>query len=125
MALADRSSGQPVGRHEVEAVLATRAELGPEYDAALVESFAERVEHVIEARVAERVTDSTASTKRILAAAQAAGQRQMVLGFVSLGTGIPITAISASTAGLPGLITAWVGIVGVNAAHALQSRRGR
>ena len=125
MALADRSSGQPVGRQDVEAVLATRAELGPEYDAELVESFADRVEQVIEARVASRVDESTASGKHIRAAAKAAGDRQMILGFVSLGTGIPITAISASTAGLPGLITAWAGIVGVNVALAVQNRRGR
>ena len=124
MALADRSSGQPVGRHEVEAVLATRAELGPEYDAELVESFADRIEQVIEVRVAGRVAESTTSGKQLRAAAKAAGDRQMILGFVSLGTGIPITAISASIAGLPGLIAAWAGIVGVNVAHAVQSRRG-
>ena len=46
MALADRS-GEPIGRDEAEAVLATRAELGPSYDAALAESFADRVEQVV------------------------------------------------------------------------------
>lgn len=43
MAPGDRS-GEPIGREEAEAVLAARAELGPAYDDALVESFTERVE---------------------------------------------------------------------------------
>jgi len=57
----------------------------------------------------------------------ARGQRQMALGIVSLGTGIPITAIAGSLAepGLAGIIAAWAGIVGVNLAHALQGRRDR
>jgi len=51
----------------------------------------------------------------------------MALGIVSLGTGIPITAIAGSVAepGLAGIIAAWAGIVGVNVAHALQGRRDR
>src|SRR5262245_13334025 len=125
MALADRSSGEPIGRDEAEAVLATRAELGATYDADLVQAFAERVEQVVEARVAERTQSVELERSRAHSITDAAGTRQMVLGFVSLGTGIPITAIAASTADLPGLIVAWCGIVGVNVAHAIQSRRSR
>ena len=46
-----------------------------------------------------------------------------MLGIISLGAGIPITAISASVVepGLLGVIVAWAGIVGVNVAAA--SRR--
>jgi hypothetical protein len=55
------------------------------------------------------------------------GQRvnqQMVLGIVSLGTGIPITAI-ASGEGVAGVLIAWAGIAAVNVAHAVQGwRRG-
>ncbi len=51
--------------------------------------------------------------------------KQLALGIVSLGTGIPITAISASTADLPGLVVAWAGVVGVNVAYALRGRRRR
>ena len=47
----------------------------------------------------------------------------MTLGIVSLGVGIPISAISAGIADLPGLLVAWGGIAAVNVAHALQSRR--
>lgn len=51
--------------------------------------------------------------------------KQLALAIVSLGTGIPITAISASVADLPGLLVAWAGIVGVNIAYALRGRRDR
>jgi hypothetical protein len=44
---------------------------------------------------------------------------------VSLGTGIPITAIAGGIGELRGIIVAWVGIVGVNVAHALSRRRRR
>jgi hypothetical protein len=50
MALAHRS-GEPIAKDEAEAVVAARHELGPSYDAALVESFAERIEQVVQARV--------------------------------------------------------------------------
>lgn len=74
----------------------------------------------IEARVDARVAEGTKDLKKV---DKEVGQRQMVLGFVSLGTGIPITAIGGGIAGLPGIIVAWAGIVGINVAHALSSRR--
>jgi hypothetical protein len=56
MALSDRSSGAGAGAsvppEEVQAVLAARTDLGPHYELELAESFADRVEQVIEARVA-------------------------------------------------------------------------
>ncbi len=42
---------------------------------------------------------------------------------MSLGVGIPISAISAGIADLPGLIVAWAGIASVNVANALANRR--
>ncbi len=104
---------------EADAVLATSAELGPAYDGALAESFADRVEHLIEARVAEQAT----ATSRLERAIESTGQRQMVLGIVSIVGGIPITAIAGGMEDLPGMIVAWVGIAAVNAAHALTGRR--
>ena len=53
--------------------------------------------------------------------------QSFVLGIVSLGTGIPITAIAATNVepGLLGVAIAWAGIVGVNVAHRLSKRRNR
>jgi hypothetical protein len=39
-----------------------------------------------------------------------------ILALVSLGAGIPISAIAASLTGLVGLAIVWAGIVGVNVA---------
>lgn len=41
------------------------------------------------------------------------------LQYFSLALAIPLSAIGGGTNGLPGLITAWLGIVGVNVAHSL------
>ncbi len=45
----------------------------------------------------------------------------LTLAIVSLVMGIPLTAIGSDTAGLPGLLVVWVGIVLVNIVYA----RGR
>lgn len=56
-----------------------------------------------------------------------AGTQQFILGIVSLGTGIPISAIGSQAVepGLIGLAVAWAGIIGVNVAHAWARRRNR
>jgi hypothetical protein len=105
-------------RRDYEALLATRGELGPDYEAALVDSFAERMEKEIQRRVASGGVVRSGRDR----AAESAGKRQLALGIVSLGAGIPITAISAAMADLPGLMVAWAGIAVVNVAHALQGR---
>jgi len=58
-------------------------ELGPTYDDALVSSFADRIEKVVERRVSGR-TDGLDRADRLVAEA---GKRQLVLGVVSLGVG--------------------------------------
>jgi hypothetical protein len=119
-----RPDPEDVDREEMEAVLETRRELGASYEPALVDSFAEKIERAIDARVSERTGGRGIQRPADAKAHQQAGQRQMILGFVSLGTGIPISAIAGSAGDLPGLIVAWAGIVGINVAHAWQNRRG-
>lgn len=106
---------------ELEAALEARRELGRGFEQELVESFVDKIDQRIEVRVDARVAERTKGMK---GSDKEAGNRQMILGFVSLGTGIPITAIAATNAdGVSGVIVAWLGIVGVNVAHALSSRR--
>jgi hypothetical protein len=90
-----------VPREDARAALAARRELGEEFDDALVESFARRVEERLKARAPARRT---------------ADERGMslALAIISLGCGIPITAIAVLNAGLAGLAIAWAGIVFVN-----------
>nr|WP_300144249.1 hypothetical protein [Propionicimonas sp.] len=47
-----------------------------------------------------------------------------VLAIVSMALGIPLSAIASGTAGLPGLLVAWVGIVLVNVVYSWSHRNG-
>lgn len=111
-------------RTEMEAVLETRRELGSTYDAALVDSFADRIEAAVAARTAEEVSRRQHGDRALASA----GPRQLALGIVTGVAGIPVTAISLSipdgdAAGLVAMLIGWGGLVGINLAHALQSRR--
>ena len=108
-----------LGHGDIEAALATRRELGARYDAELVDGFAERIERAVDRRVADQV----ALQQRRAAAVAGAGARQLALGIISLVAFIPISiALGVNDAFLPLLVTLF-GIVGVNVAHAWQSRR--
>lgn len=48
---------------------------------------------------------------------------QFVLAIVSLGIGVPLTAIAAGINGLWGLIIAWIGIIVVNLIYGATHRR--
>lgn len=111
-------------RRDAEAALAVRAELGPAYDDHLAAGLADRVEELVAFRTAELRMRGTVSDRQY-AAEDSARRRGFVLGIISLGAGIPITAISATTVepGLMGLAVSWAGIIGVNAVHAWTSRR--
>ena len=111
---------EEIERTEVEAVLETRRELGSTYDAALVDSFADRIEAAVAARVAEQV----ALHERTQRSTGSAGPRQLALGIVSVVAGIPVTAISLAVddGSLAAMVVGWAGLVGINVAHAVQSR---
>ena len=114
---------EEVERTEVEAVLETRRELGSAYDAALVDSFADRIEAAGAARAAHDLDRDRRSDRD----RASAGPRQLALGIVSSVMGIPVTAISLGTedgvTGLAAMLIGWGGLVGINVAHAAQSRR--
>jgi hypothetical protein len=102
-----------IDRDDIAALLAVRAELGPAYDDALVESFAERV---------QRAVRPPANPEPDVAA-----RRRWSLGVVSACVGVPVTAIagSGSEGSVTKMVVAWGGLVGINAAHALGARRAR
>ena len=110
-------------RQEVEAFLETRRELGPSYEREVVDAFAERIERAVEARVGATSWD----LKQQRDDERGDRQRQLALGIVSLGVSIPITIPLAVTDNLGALAISWLGIVGVNAAHAsvVNARRRR
>jgi len=108
-------------RSEIEAVLETRRELGASYDAALVDAFADRIERA----VAKRTAEASMSRDWRRFHADRAGKRQLALGIVSTVAAIPISITLGLTDNLAALLVSWAGIVGINAAHALQGRNIR
>ncbi|WP_206184924.1 hypothetical protein [Thermoactinospora rubra] len=105
-------------QRDLRASLDARRELGPDYEAALVESFVERLDQAIAARVREEVR-----AQRPKKAKGGGGSGPAVpVAICSLIFGIPLTAITAEKAGIVGLLVVWIGIAVVNVAVALASR---
>ena len=107
-----------LGHGDIEAALETRRELGARYDAELVDGFAERIERAVERRAAERGE----LQQRRTAAVAGAGGRQLALGIISLVACIPISIVLGLNGELLALLLALAAVVGVNVAHAWQSR---
>lgn len=111
-------------QREAAAAINARRELGLEYEEQIAAGLAERVEQAIW----QQHRDDDARTKIELAKIHDAklerGQR-LALTIVSLGVGIPITAIAADQVGLTGVGVSWAGIAAVNAIFALGRNRHR
>jgi hypothetical protein len=114
-----------IPREELSATLAARHELGPEYDTALVDSLADRVEQVVQARVAAQqvAAPQPVASAPASSAALSAGQR-LAVAAISLGVAIPCVAIAGGEAGVAGVVVTWAGIAAVNLAAAINLGRG-
>ncbi|MFF5716757.1 hypothetical protein [Streptomyces buecherae] len=120
----------PEVKKELDAILQTRKELGPEYESELVDSFMEKVEQrfndTADRHVRRQLAEQQMSAARGVRSPTGAGTANATgiglgerFGFVavSLVLAIPLSAIAVVNEGLPGLLVAWGGIVGVNAVH--------
>jgi uncharacterized membrane protein len=114
-------------KKELNATLQARRELGEEYESALVESFLEKVDQRIDGAVERRVRRQMAEQQMVVARGTRSprpndswGER-FGFGIVSLVLAIPLSAIGAYNAQLPGLLATWLGIVGVNVAQAART----
>ena len=103
-------------REDLRAVVEVRQELGPAYEDDLVDSLAEKIEEAIRGRVIDTRLREAASDHD-------ESRGRTILGIASLAAGWPVSAICLDQGGLAGLAIGWLGIVGVNAAHALAWRR--
>lgn len=113
-------------RRDIEAALAARRELGPEYDESIAAGLAERIDELVAIRLADSRAD--VSERQLDREDERSSRTQrFVLGIISLGAGIPVTAISATNVepGVVGVAVSWLGIVGVNLAAAWGARRRR
>jgi predicted Zn-dependent protease len=93
-----------VRRDEVEAALAARRELGPDYERELADALAERIEQHLDERLLAR---EPARRER---------DKELALAIVSLLVAIPALAIAGGTAGLAGIVAVALAIVLVNVA---------
>ncbi|MFD3517087.1 hypothetical protein [Streptomyces sp. NPDC058657] len=118
----------PELKKDLDATVHARRELGADYEAALVESFLEKVEQRLDTTVDRRVRRQLAEQQLTVARGESRpakpssgdggfGER---FGFavITLILAIPLSAIAVANAGLAGLLISWVGILGVNAVHA-------
>jgi hypothetical protein len=131
--LQDPRSGPPQSPHQhashetrrdVDAALAAQRELGPEYSDLVAEGLADRVEQLAAYRTAELREVNRQEAGRA-SVEHAAMTQRFVISIISLGAGIPITAIAATHGGLVETAVCWLGIVGVNVAQSLGGRRRR
>jgi hypothetical protein len=104
-------------RDDVVSAVGARRELGRDMEPEVVDAFLDRVERGIDARVDRRLAESAGVARRRRRSGSGRSEG-LALAIVSLGTGIPITAIAGEAGGLPGVVAAWAGIVGVNAVFA-------
>jgi len=95
-----------ITRDDVDSLVEARRELGDEMEPAVIDAFLDRVEAAAEARAA-------AVKPKPVSYDDGRGER-LALSIISLGTGIPITAIAAEQGGVVGMLVVWAGIVGVN-----------
>jgi hypothetical protein len=111
-------------RREVQAALAARRELGMEYEEAIAAGLLDRVNQLGLMRAGDLRREAD-QAKDVAKAERDSRHQRFVLGIVSVGAGIPITAITAALVepDVAGLLVSWAGIVGVNVAAALRGRR--
>ena len=97
---------EPITREDVTSLVEARRELGEEMEPEVIDAFLDRVEAAAERRAA--------AVKRKPVSVDDGRAERLALAIISLGTGIPITAIGAEQGGVLGILIVWLGIVGVN-----------
>ncbi len=92
-------------REEARAHLGALKDLGGGYEEELVESFVQKVEKALDARI-----DAKLNQRRLPARPRSSVNPIAVLG-TAMALGIPLTAIAGGIAGGTGIITVWVSII--------------
>ena len=114
-----------VERDELIAALAARRELGAELEPAVIDSFVERLERAIDARVDREVERRMQSLPRQRGGGGGFGIGHIILALGSLGIGVGATGAATGmgdAAGVVVALVAWAAIALVNIAYAFSSR---
>jgi hypothetical protein len=93
-------------REEARVHLETRRELGPEYEDQIAESFVQRIEKLIDERIAARLEQ-----RRLAQAWPRTPVNPVGVLAIAMALGIPLTAIAGAIAGATGIIAVWAGII--------------
>jgi hypothetical protein len=114
-------------RQDMRATIEARRDLGPDYEAALVESFVERLDESIARRVRAEMHAAGGRSPHPShpSPPPKGGNGSVPIALGSMALGIPLTAIAAQSAGPAGLLLVWGSMVAINLAHALGRWRGR
>jgi hypothetical protein len=121
-------NAEPLPRDEVAASVSALRALGSDYDDAVADALAERMEHIIDARVEERLnahSQEQAASPLVTSAMveDNLAAYRIGLAFGSLIFGIPLTAIAAGAAGGAAVAVVWIAIALINIAFNLGPRR--
>jgi hypothetical protein len=126
---ASMSSSTSITPDEIRAAAETHKELGPDYQAAVIESFLDKVGREIDARVDARMRGAEAaqySQPAPPATRQHHDRTVFALAVISLIAGIPLSgiALSLSNGHAPSaLLVVWLGIAVINVAYTVNIRR--
>jgi hypothetical protein len=121
---------EEIPRDEAEAALEARRELGRDYEPAVVDSFVDRLDNVIQQRIdegiAKRESQQNAAAagdyNRYQLEKVQSGQR-LALIIVSIVFSVPLSAIAASLWRPEAIALVWTGIVLLNVIFGLGNRR--
>jgi hypothetical protein len=105
-------------REDLAAALAARRELGPDYDAAFIETVVDRIEEALDARPAAPAPRRRPRAPRV----SGDGDHSLLLAVLSMAAAIPLSAIAVVNAGGVGLFLAWSAIVLINVAYNFRPR---
>ncbi|MFI0479813.1 hypothetical protein [Actinomadura sp. 9N215] len=110
-------------RDDLKAAMAARRELGPDYDDAFIETVVDRIEQALDARPLAAAEPRPRPGFRP-AADRPRGDRDhsLAMAVLSLLAAIPLSAIAAINAGLPGLLFALTAIVLINVTYTFRPR---
>ena len=108
-------------RKDLRAAVAARQELGPEYEAEIIDSFLEK----LDARDVQRRAGLLPEPARPRRPSREQDPGGLALAIISVVAAIPITAIAAGMIGPFGVVIGWAGLVMINLARALGRRNYR
>jgi len=107
-------------RKDLRAAVAARQELGPEYEAEIIDSFLEKLDQRdVQRRAGLYPQPGLPEPARPGRETDPGG---LALAIVSVVAAIPITAIMAGMIGPFGVVIGWLGLLGINFARTMARR---